>query len=187
MSRRINLSVLGSYSANEVEQRLAWELGRSLADLPLNVVSGGQQGVMLSLCEAIRTHRRPGADSACVVGILPGSGFGDANPYLDIAIPVGAPHLQNAIVPLAADLVVVIGGAAGTLAELALAWQFRNPIALLGSEGWAGRLGGQRLDTRRAEALPHFHEVEELLRWIARVVDEIETQGATRPGDRSAI
>ena len=180
MSRRVNLSVLGSYAANAVEQQLARELGRGLADLRLNVVSGGQQGVMLSLCEAIWTHRRGDADSAYVVGILPGSGFADANPYLDLAIPVGAPHLQNAIVPLAADLVVVIGGAAGTLAELALAWQFRKPIALLGSEGWAGRLGGQRLDTRRDEELPHFHDVETLLRWIVRAVATMDSGFADR-------
>ena len=180
MPRRINLSVLGSYAANAVEQQLARDLGRGLADLRLNIVSGGQQGVMLSLCEAIWTHRRGGTESAYVVGILPGSDFGDANPYLDLAIPVGASHLQNAIVPLAADIVVVIGGAAGTLAELALAWQFRKPIALLGSEGWAGRLGGQRLDTRRDDELPQFHDVAELLRWIVRTAAAIDSEIADR-------
>ncbi len=166
MPRRLNLSVLGSYSASATEERLAHELGRALADMDLNVISGGQLGVMLSLCRAIHDHRREGYHSAYIVGILPNGGFEDANPYLDLAVPVGAPHLQNAIVPLSADLVVTIGGAAGTLAELALAWQFKKPIALLGAEGWAGRLGGERLDTRRADQLPHFHTVEALMTWI---------------------
>lgn len=166
MPRRLNLSVLGSYCANAAEARLAQELGRALADMDFNVISGGQQGVMLSLCRALHEHRQDGYRSAYIVGILPNGGFEEANPYLDLAVPVGAPHLQNSIVPLSADLVVAIGGAAGTLAELALAWQFKKPIALLGTEGWSGRLGGERLDTRRADQLPHFHNVEELLGWI---------------------
>lgn len=44
MSRRLNLSVLGSYSANEAEHQLADELGEGLASMKLNVVSGGQEG-----------------------------------------------------------------------------------------------------------------------------------------------
>jgi predicted Rossmann-fold nucleotide-binding protein len=44
MSRRLNLSVLGSYSANEAEHQLAHELGEGLASMKLNVVSGGQEG-----------------------------------------------------------------------------------------------------------------------------------------------
>jgi len=40
MSRRLNLSVLGSYSANEAEYQLAHELGEGLASMKLNVVSG---------------------------------------------------------------------------------------------------------------------------------------------------
>jgi uncharacterized protein (TIGR00725 family) len=174
MPRRLNLSVIGSYSANETEHRLAHELGRGLANRELNVVSGGQEGVMLSLCKAVHAHRSAGPEAAYIVGILPGSDFGDANPYLDLAVPVGAPHLQNAIVPLAADIVVAIGGAAGTLAELALAWQFKKPIALLGAEGWSGKLGGQRLDTRREETLPHFHAVDEVLEWISGIARDIE-------------
>lgn len=166
MPRRLNLSVLGSYSANATEERLAHELGQALADMDLNVISGGQRGVMLSLCRAIHEYRREGYHSAYIVGILPNGGFEDANPYLDLAVPVGTPHLQNAIVPLSADMVVTVGGAAGTLAELALAWQFKKPIALLGTEGWSGRLGGERLDSRRDDQLAHFHTVDELMGWI---------------------
>ena len=174
MPRRLNLSVLGSYSANDAEHKLAHELGLGLADMGLNIISGGQEGVMLSLCRAIHEHRSNGYDSAYIVGILPFGSFDDANQYLDLAVPVGAPHLQNSIVPLSADIVVTVGGAAGTLAELALAWQFKKPIALLGTEGWSGKLGGQRLDSRRDDELAHFHQVEDLLVWIADIRRDIE-------------
>ena len=174
MPRRLNLSVLGSYSANDAEHKLAHELGLGLADMGLNIISGGQEGVMLSLCKAIYEHRSNGYDSAYIVGILPFGSFDDANQYLDLAVPVGAPHLQNAIVPLSADIVVTVGGAAGTLGELALAWQFKKPIALLGSEGWSGKLAGQKLDSRRDDELTHFHRVEDLLLWVADIRRDIE-------------
>lgn len=176
MPRRLNLSVLGSYSANDVEHEIAHKLGLGLAELGLNIISGGQEGVMLSLCRAIHGQRTRGYDSAYIVGILPNGHFHDANQYLDLAVPVGAPHLQNAIVPLSADIVVAIGGAAGTLAELALAWQFKKLIALPGIEGWSGKLGGQKLDTRREDALAHFHSVEELLPWLADTRRDIDNQ-----------
>ncbi len=176
MPRRLNLSVLGSYSANDAEHQLAHELGLGVADMGFNVISGGQEGVMLSLCKAIHEHRSDGYNSAYIVGILPFNSFDDANQYLDLAIPVGAPHLQNSTVPLSADMVITIGGAAGTLAELALAWQFKKPIALLGTEGWSGKLAGQKLDSRRNDELDHFHHVEDLLGWIAKTRQAIENQ-----------
>lgn len=174
MPRRLNLSVLGSYSANDTEHKLAYELGVGLAEFGLNIISGGQEGVMLSLCQAIYEHRLDGYNSAYIVGILPFNSFDDANQYLDLAVPVGAPHLQNSIVPLSADIVIGVGGAAGTLAELALAWQFKKPIALLGTEGWSGKLAGQKLDTRREDALAHFHEVDDLLDWIHTTKQRLE-------------
>lgn len=174
MPRRLNISVLGSYSASETEKALAYQLGLGLADMDINVISGGQEGVMHNLCKAIYEHRSNGYHSAYIVGILPKSSFTDANPYLDLAVPVGAAHLQNAIVPLSADIVVTIGGSAGTLTELSLAWQFKKPIALLGNEGWAGKLAGQKLDSRREDKLPHFHQVDELLHWIISTKRDIE-------------
>ncbi|HBD12223.1 MAG TPA: TIGR00725 family protein [Porticoccaceae bacterium] len=170
MARRTNVSVLGSFSASAGEQEMAHALGAGLAPLDINVISGGQQGVMLSLCQGIRQYRPAGYHGAYIVGILPNSHFEDANPFLDLALPVGAAHLQNALVPLSADIVVAIGGAAGTLTEVALAWQYKKPIALLGKEGWSGKLAGMRLDDRREDSLAHFTTVEGTLEWIAHTM-----------------
>lgn len=43
---------------------------------------------------------------------------------------------------------MAIGGGAGTLSEMALAWQFRRPIVALESDGWSGKLAGERFDER---------------------------------------
>ena len=136
---------------------------------------------MLSLCKAVHEHRSLGYESAYIVGILPNNSFDDANQYLDLAVPVGAGHLQNSTVPLSADIVVAVGGAAGTLAEMALAWQFKKPIALLVSEGSSGRLAGQKLDSRREDELAHFHDIEGLLLWIIGQKQHIENRVANKP------
>lgn len=170
MSRRSNISVLGSYSATKEEEHLAYQLGYGLANLGVNVISGGQKGVMHSLSKGVHEARLHGFESAYIIGILPKSGFDEGNVYLDLAIPVGSAHLQNSIIPLAADLVIAIGGSAGTLAEIAMAWQFRKPIALLGDHGWAGRLGNTKLDNRREDQMFHFTATKDTLEWVVSVL-----------------
>jgi uncharacterized protein (TIGR00725 family) len=165
MTRRFNISVLGSYTANEPESALAYKLGAGLAEMNVNVISGGQEGVMLNLAKGVAEARKNTPASSYLVGILARMDVGDANEYLDLTIPTGAPHLQKSLVPLAGDLVIAIGGAAGTLTELTFAWEFNKPIALLGSDGWAGILADSRLDHRRDDRLKHFTRVEDVLAW----------------------
>jgi uncharacterized protein (TIGR00725 family) len=55
------------------------------------------------------------------VGLLPGLDRGDANPYVDVAVPTGLGEARNALVVRAADALVAIGGGYGTLSEIGLA------------------------------------------------------------------
>ena len=167
MARKLNISVLGSYSASDDEINLSYDLGKALANFDLNVISGGQKGVMLSLCKGIYENRDKQNGCFCtIIGILPSSGFSEGNEFLDVAIPTGAGSLQNTIVPMAADIVIAIGGSAGTLAELSFAWQYKKPIGLLGATGWAKKLANQKLDDRRDDNMAHFSTVPELFEWI---------------------
>jgi hypothetical protein len=82
MSRRLNLSVLGSYSANEAEHQLANELGEGLASMKLNVVSGGQEGAghkhhhfenrlaFCPTCAAMYVHARQTDDAEVLRSII---------------------------------------------------------------------------------------------------------------------
>jgi uncharacterized protein (TIGR00725 family) len=167
MARKPNISVLGSYHATDDEINLSYELGKALANHDLNVISGGQKGVMLSLCKGIYENRDKNQGSYCtIIGILPSKDFSEGNEFLDVAIPTGAGTLQNSLVPLAADIVVAIGGSAGTLAELSFAWQYKKPIGLLGATGWAKKLANQKLDERRDDYMAYFYSVPELCVWI---------------------
>jgi hypothetical protein len=58
------------------------------------------------------------------------------------------------ITAIAGDIIVVIGGAAGTLSEIAFAWMYDRPIiALSESGGWAKELAGRPVDHRRGDAV----------------------------------
>src|SRR5206468_10853518 len=67
------------------------------------------------------------------VGILPGLDRSDANAFVDIALPTGLGELRNGLVARAADAVVAVGGAWGTLAEIAFARAAGKPVFGVGS------------------------------------------------------
>ncbi len=73
-----------------------------------------------------------------VVGILPGEDIEGSNSFCSITIPTGIGYARNVINILAADIVVAIGGKAGTLTELAYARLYRKPVIYCDfAEGWS--------------------------------------------------
>lgn len=51
-----------------------------------------------------------------------------ANEYVDIVIPTGMGWARNQLIVNAADAIVSVAGGAGTLSELAYAWQSGKPV-----------------------------------------------------------
>jgi uncharacterized protein (TIGR00725 family) len=127
------------------EERHALALGKALVDAGYTLVCGGRGGVMEAACRGARQSARwrPGS----VVAVLPGHDDADANPFVDVPLPTGLDAARNAVVAHAAA-VVAIGGGAGTLSELALAWQLKRLVLAFRVGGWSGRLADQRLDDR---------------------------------------
>jgi uncharacterized protein (TIGR00725 family) len=67
------------------------------------------------------------------IGILPGADRGAANQFVDFAIPTGLGEARNALVARSADGLIAVGGAYGTLSEIAFALKAGKPVAGLGS------------------------------------------------------
>ncbi len=134
----------------------AEELGRRIAQAGMILVCGGRKGVMEAACR--------GAKSAggLTIGILPGLSRGDANPFVDIAIPTGLGYaLRNFLTIRSADAVIMLHGEVGTLSEAVLAYQHAKPLIVLETTGgWSERLrsvaleDGAYLDSRH---LMHIH------------------------------
>jgi hypothetical protein len=94
-------------------------------------------------------HRARGYREGDVIGVLPGGDRAAANRWVDVAIPTGLGVARNVLVVQAADAVIAIGGRAGTLSELALAWQLGRPVVALDVPGWSARVAGRAIDDRR--------------------------------------
>lgn len=144
---------------------LAERVGELLGRLGCTVITGGGRGIMEAVSQgACRT-------GAITVGILPGHKLEGGNPSLDVVIPSGIGYARNMANVLAADVVVAIGGAAGTLSEIAYAWIHNKPIiALVGAGGWADRLAGQRVDERRSDVVQRAENLEQLEALVRRAL-----------------
>lgn len=121
----------------------AYEVGRLLADGGAALVSGGTTGVMEA---ASRGAREAGG---LTIGILPGTERWTANAYVDVALPTGLGTARNLIYTRGCDALVMVGGGAGTLNEVTIAYQAgRDVIVLRGSGGWADRIEGVLIEGR---------------------------------------
>jgi uncharacterized protein (TIGR00725 family) len=121
------IAVIGGNRCSAKVARLAEEVGRLIAQRGACLVCGGLGGVMEA---AARGAKAAGGET---IGILPGFSRGEANPYIDIAIPTGLGYVRNALVVRAADAVIAINGSHGTLSEVAFSLIERKPIVSLDS------------------------------------------------------
>lgn len=150
------------------QYRFGLDLGIALIGNGCRIICGGHGGMMEAVCKGARTA--PGTFFGATTGILPGSGHEEANPYVDIVIPTGLGHARNSIVAMAGKAVIAIGGGAGTLSEIALAWCYARPlIAVTGLGGWSEKLAGMQLDHRQETGICKVASVEEVLQEIFRL------------------
>lgn len=147
-ARRPQATLIGDADAAPEQRRLAAAVGALVANLGITLVTGGRGGVMEAACRAAL------AAGGTTIGILPSTQMDEANRWCSIVIPTGLGHARNAVTALAGDLVIVIGGGAGTLAEIAFAWLYGRPIiTLAGSGGWADEAARHAPDARRTSTI----------------------------------
>lgn len=128
MARRPYVAVVGPGDAPAEECTIAHAVGRGLAEQGAVVVCGGLGGVMAAAC------RGASETGGTALGILPGTSRDDANEWVTVAIPTGMGELRNGLVVRAADAVIAVGGAHGTLSEIALA--LKTGVPVIGVRTW---------------------------------------------------
>ena len=119
------ISVIGSSSAKPEHTALAEEVGRELARRNVMVACGGLSGVMEAVCRGAKEA------GGTTIGVLPGRSSKDANNYVDIPIVTTMGFARNVIVVNTGDSVIAIGGAFGTLSEIAYALGDGVPVIAL--------------------------------------------------------
>ena len=121
---------------------------------------------MVSGCGSPAT--RVAAERAVAVGgevlsIVPA----DTMPALDwpatVVVPCGMGDARNLLMALAGDACIVIGGRAGTISEVCLAWLHKRPLLpLVGHGGWSDRLPTDPPDERGNSPILPWSTVAEL-------------------------
>ena len=146
--RRPLIAVIGAAGAKESDAayQSALSLGELLVDAGFRVCSGGLTGVMNAAFAGARNSKS--YKEGDTVAIIPTLNHDTANQYSDIVIATGLGQLRNGIVA-ASEAVVAVGGKAGTLSEIALAWRHNRLIAAVSeSGGMAAEYAGKALDDR---------------------------------------
>jgi uncharacterized protein (TIGR00725 family) len=118
---------VGPGEASDTQLEIAEAVGKILAERDAIVVCGGLGGVMAATCRGARSA------GGLTIGILPGSDRSAANEWVTVAIPTGLGELRNGLVVRAAHAVIAVGGAYGTLSEIALALKTGVPVIGIGS------------------------------------------------------
>ena len=155
--RRPQVCILGSADPGSAAFDLAGEAGALLARLGITVVSGCGSPATRHAAE------RALGSGGLVVSIVPP----DAMPAPDwpatVVIPCGMGDARNLLMALAGDACIVIGGRAGTISEVCLAWLHRRPLLpLVGCGGWSDRLPSGPPDERRNSTILPWGSIAEL-------------------------
>jgi len=118
----VQVAVVGS-GAEHVQR--AEEVGRLLAERDCVVVTGGLGEVMAAAARGAK------AAGGTTLGILPGEERRAGNEWLDYEVVTGTGHARNLAVAASGDAVIAVGGAWGTLAEIAYASLLGRRVVIL--------------------------------------------------------
>ena len=145
-------------------------LSEQLTSLGFDIVSGGMTGAMRAVA---RGHSKSLVKTN-LTHIEPGWGFPLVlNPFEAGIVRTDLGSMRNHLVIRSADLVIAVSGGAGTLSEIAIAWQEKKPIAVLtGSGGWSEKLADQSIDQRRTDSIKGCDTVQDLVDWAVSLCPE---------------
>ncbi|MCU0848164.1 MAG: TIGR00725 family protein [Spirochaetes bacterium] len=129
--RKRQVVIIGS-SSDSGHMEEAYQIGRRVAEMGCVLISGGRGGIMSA---ASRGARECGG---ITVGILPSEEMDEANEFCSIVIPTGIGYARNSMNILSGDIIIAMEGGAGTLTELAYAWQYgKTVICCTFCGGWS--------------------------------------------------
>lgn len=165
--RPFQISIIGpnTSTCSEAIYVFGLELGYKLSSYPVNVFSGGMGGFMEAVFKGIfkNPDRR-----ARTISILMGQDKTEGNDFADVIIPTGLGGVRNHLVVISGDIIIAAGGGAGTLSELAFAWQYGKRVLCYGKgEGWSGKLAGTDLDNRKSGLLISCSTIDEIIKNVS--------------------
>lgn len=178
--KRLQIAVIGSAGPEEYPYKrpnaamyaVAEQIGELLGKRDCIVINGGKGGVMEAVCKGAQ---RTGA---ITVAEIAANGRGEGNEFVDVEIVTGdvAYRGPSQLVGMS-DAVISIGGGAGTLQEIAVAYRMKKPIILVtGYGGWTDRLETDYLDERQLASFVRVDNARDAVRYAVAAAKE-QTDG----------
>jgi len=155
--RKPQIAILGSADPGSPAFDLAAQAGRFLAESGITLVSGcGSPATRVAAEHAV-------AAGGTVLSVIPEGSMPAADWPATVVVPCGMGDARNLIMALAGDACIVIGGRAGTISEVCLAWLHKRPLLpLVGAGGWSDGLPGNPPDERGNSPILPWHDIAEL-------------------------
>jgi uncharacterized protein (TIGR00725 family) len=155
--RRPQICILGSADPGSSAYRLAGEAGTLLARCNITLISGcGSPATRIAAEQAVNA-------GGLVVSIIPPDEMPAPDWPATVVIPCGMGDARNLLMALAGDACIVIGGRAGTISEVCLAWLHKRPLLpLVGCGGWSDSLPSNPPDERRNSVILPWGSTDEL-------------------------
>lgn len=171
MVNRIQVGIIGSNSSvsSQKIEDFAELLGTELINKGYRIICGGMGGVMESVCKGARKSLN--YHEGDTIGILPSENIEDSNPYVDVVIATGIGYARNQILVASSEILIAIGGGAGTLSEITFAWQMNKPIISVDlEEGWSSRIAGDIIDHRQRRPVAYARDLDDVMAYISEVL-----------------
>jgi uncharacterized protein (TIGR00725 family) len=148
---------------------LAEEIGCYIGENEWFLVTGGKSGIMESAAKGSKSI------GGTTIGVVCGNKRGTSNIYTDIeVVGNGYQASEEAILIGMCDIVVVLGGGAGTLQEIAVAYRMSKPIIIFkGIGGWSDRIDSMYLDEREKIPIKFVSTISQLKIELAKAVKNI--------------
>jgi uncharacterized protein (TIGR00725 family) len=155
--RRPQVCVLGSAEPGSAAYELAAGAGDLIAKLGITLISGcGSPATRVAAESAVKA-------GGLVVSVIPSDQMPAADWPATVVIPCGMGDARNLIMALAGDACIVVGGRAGTISEVCLAWLHKRPLLpLVGYGGWSDSLPSNPPDERRNSPILPWNSMAEL-------------------------
>jgi uncharacterized protein (TIGR00725 family) len=173
--RRPQICILGSAEPGSQAYERAGEAGQLLARLGVTVVSGcGSPATRVAAERAL-------AAGGLVMSIVPEDHMPPPDWPATVVVPCGMGDARNLLMALAGDGCIVIGGRAGTISEVCLAWLHKRPLLpLVGCGGWSETLPANPPDERQNSRFLPWSTAAELEAQLASlgICQQAATSGA---------
>lgn len=178
--KKLQIGVIGSAGQDDYENNgaasqemimIAKEVGGLLAKANVIVVTGGKDGIMEAAAEGAKMA------GGLTVGVIKGQDRFLSNQYTDVEIISGmiADGFDELTLVLMCDALIVIGGGAGTLQEITIAYRNNKPIiAIEDLGGWGERLAGKYLDERKKIFIKSAQSPIEAVNLALSEIDELK-------------